>query len=85
MKKLFFFIALCFGMASAQVNAIAIGCPTAGNGSSITICDSSATPISLFDLLIGASSGGNWIRMSGIEGTFDASSGTFTPEEKFHG
>ncbi len=81
MKNLFILFILCFGMASAQVDAIATGCPTAGTGASITICDSSVTPISLFGLLVGASSGGNWTRISGTGGTFDALLGTFTPAE----
>ena len=81
MKNLSFLFVLCFGMASAQVDAIATGCPTAGIAASITICDSSVTPISLFDLLVGASSGGNWTRISGTGGTFDALLGTFTPAE----
>ncbi|MBL0013573.1 MAG: Ig-like domain-containing protein [Flavobacterium sp.] len=80
MKNLFFLFVLFFGIASTHVDAMAIGCPTAGNGSSITICDSYATPISLFGLLVGASSGGNWTRMSGIGGSFDALTGTFTPD-----
>lgn len=81
MKKFCFLLVLCLNIASAQVNATALGCPTAGNGSTITICNSDSTPISLFNLLVGASSGGNWIRMSGTGGTFDSSLGVFTPSE----
>ncbi len=81
MKNLSFLFVLCFGMASAQVDALSIGCPTAGSDSSITICNSSTTPISLFDLVVGASSGGNWTRISGTGGVFDAVTGTFTPTE----
>jgi len=81
MKNLSILFVLCFGMASAQVDALSIGCPTAGSDNSIAICNSSATPISLFDLLVGASSGGNWTRISGTGGVFDAVTGTFTPAE----
>ncbi len=80
MKKFYLLLALCVNIASAQLNAAAIGCPTAGSGSTITVCDSDATPISLFNLLVGAFSGGNWIRMSGTGGTFNALTGTFTPD-----
>jgi Secretion system C-terminal sorting domain/Bacterial Ig-like domain (group 2) len=81
MKKFYLLLALCVNIASAQPNAMAIGCPTAGSGSSITVCDSDSTPIALFNLLVGAFSGGNWMRMSGTGGTFDVLTGTFTLDE----
>ena len=79
MKKIFCFFAKLFFIASVQANTSEIGCPTAGSDGSTTICDTSSTPIFLFDMITGESSGGTWTRTSGIGGTFDALLGTFTP------
>ncbi|WP_425556451.1 beta strand repeat-containing protein, partial [Flavobacterium chungnamense] len=53
--------------------------PTAGIDGSLNICGSSSTPINLFSLITGESSGGVWTQTSGTGGTFNAGSATFTP------
>ena len=53
--------------------------PTAGTGSSTTVCDNSTTAIDLYSLLTGEETGGTWTRSTGIGGSFVAASGTFTP------
>lgn len=54
-------------------------CPIAGNDGLATICDNNTTPINLFSLITGEDIGGIWTRTSGTGGTFNATTGTFTP------
>ena len=63
---------------SIQANTAIIGCPTAGQDGSITICNSELSTIDLFSLITGEQTGGTWIRVAGIGGTFDPITGTFT-------
>ncbi|MBK9994322.1 MAG: DUF11 domain-containing protein [Saprospiraceae bacterium] len=53
--------------------------PTAGTGSSTTVCENSTSSVNLFNLLTGESSGGTWSRLTGTGGTFNAGAGTFVP------
>ncbi|MBK6478056.1 MAG: carboxypeptidase regulatory-like domain-containing protein [Saprospiraceae bacterium] len=53
------------------------GPAAAGVDGSTSICNSSVTPINLFDLIAGEASGGTWTRISGSNGSFSGS--TFTP------
>lgn len=51
----------------------------AGTDGSITVCETSTTPINLFDLITGEQPGGIWVRIAGTGGTFNAASGIYTP------
>jgi len=62
-------------LATITINAQ----PNAGTDGSVTICDSSVTPIDLFSLITGEQAGGVWTRSSGAGGTFNGTAGTFTP------
>ena len=42
--------------------------PTAGTGSTTTVCETSTAPINLFDLLTGEQTGGTWTRIPGGTG-----------------
>ncbi|RXR24687.1 choice-of-anchor L domain-containing protein, partial [Flavobacterium stagni] len=44
-----------------------------------TVCESSTTPVDLFNLITGEQTGGTWVRTTGTGGVFNATSGTFTP------
>jgi gliding motility-associated-like protein len=55
------------------------GQPNAGTDGSTTVCDNSTAIINLFSLISGEQVGGTWSRVTGLGGTFDAISGTFTP------
>ncbi len=63
----------------ADVTVNVTGAPTAGTGSSTTVCDNSTAPINLNNLLTGEDTGGTWTRTGGTGGTFDAGAGTYTP------
>ncbi len=51
----------------------------AGSDGNFTICDTAATELNLFDLIIGEQPGGIWTRTSGTGGIFNASTATFMP------
>ena len=51
----------------------------AGTGSTINICSDDSRAINLFDLLTGQQLGGTWTRVSGSNGDFNPTTGTFTP------
>ena len=53
--------------------------PNAGTDGTVSVCNTSTTPIDLFNLIIGEQAGGSWIRSSGTGGTFNSASATFTP------
>ncbi|MFN8338882.1 MAG: hypothetical protein U0T36_07660 [Saprospiraceae bacterium] len=53
--------------------------PTAGTGSSTSVCDNSTTAINLFGLLTGKIQVVRGLGHSGTGGTFNATAGTFTP------
>jgi len=53
--------------------------PNAGLNGSITVCDTSTTPIDLYSLITNEELGGTWIRTTGVGGIFDVFSGIFTP------
>ncbi|WP_442788013.1 PKD-like domain-containing protein, partial [Flavobacterium suncheonense] len=53
--------------------------PTAGNDGSTTVCENSTAAIDLYSLISGEQTGGNWVRLSGTGGVFNAAAGTFTP------
>jgi hypothetical protein len=78
MRNFYIILSIFIGL-TVRANVSEIGCPTAGDDGSATICDSSSTPILLFDLITDESSGGTWTRISGTGGTFDAEVGTFMP------
>ena len=81
------------GSITLEIKAFANGCystsqfvyisvtpeANAGIDGSTTICDSSYTQINLHSLISGEQAGGTWTRTVGTGGTFNASSGTFTP------
>lgn len=54
--------------------------PNTGSNGNISVSEASTTPIDLFSIITGEESGGIWTRISGTGGTFDAGTGTFTPE-----
>ncbi len=54
--------------------------PNTGIGGEISVSEASTTPIDLFSIISGEQQGGNWNRISGTGGTFNAVIGTFTPE-----
>ena len=78
MKKIYFILTVFLSAVSIQANTTMIGCPTAGQDGSITICDSDTSIIDLFSLITGEQTGGTWVRIGGGGGTFDAVAGTFT-------
>ncbi len=78
MRKLYFILTVLLSAVSIQANTTIIGCPTAGQDGSTTICDSDTTIIDLFSLITGEQTGGTWTRIAGGGGTFDAVAGTFT-------
>lgn len=51
----------------------------AGTDGSTTVCETSTTPINLFDIITDEQQGGTWTRVSGAGGTFNATTGIFTP------
>jgi hypothetical protein len=51
----------------------------AGTGSIKNICSDDTRPINLFELVTGEQTGGTWTRISGTNGNFNATTGTFTP------
>ncbi|MCF6130616.1 hypothetical protein L1S35_13105, partial [Flavobacterium sp. AS60] len=52
----------------------------AGLDGNTTVCETNTAPINLFSLISGEQAGGVWTRTgSGTGGTFDATTGTFTP------
>ncbi len=52
----------------------------AGTDGSISVCETSTTPINLFNLITGEQTGGTWVRTgTGTGGVFNAVAGTFTP------
>ena len=53
--------------------------PNAGIGGSVTVAETSTSTINLFSLLTGYQLGGTWTRTSGTGGTFNPSTGAFTP------
>lgn len=68
----------CFSVNSlVTVNIIAQ--PNAGVDGSITVCDGSITPIDLFSIITGEQPSGTWTRTTGVGGTLNAASGTYTP------
>ncbi|WP_309641907.1 Ig-like domain-containing protein [Flavobacterium sp.] len=66
----------CF--TAGILNCQGAPCPEAGNSGSITVCDSNATVINLFDIITNEDSGGTWTEVSGNGGTFNAALGTYT-------
>ena len=54
--------------------------PNTGSEGEISVSEASTTPIDLFSIISGEELGGNWNRISGSGGTFNAVIGTFTPE-----
>ena len=54
--------------------------PNTGSEGEISVSEASTTPIDLFSIISGEELGGNWNRISGTGGTFNAVIGTFTPE-----
>lgn len=54
--------------------------PNTGISGEISVSESSTTPIDLFSIITGEQLGGNWNRISGTGGIFNATAGTFTPE-----
>jgi hypothetical protein len=62
-----------------DVTVTVTAAPTAGTGSSTTVCDNSTTAIDLYSLLTGEDAGGTWTRTTGTGGTFVAATGMFTP------
>lgn len=77
MKKSYILLAIFIQIYFVQANKSDIGCPSAGLGGTIVLCDSNSTPTQLFFLLTGANVGGTWTRTSGTGGIFDATFGTF--------
>jgi gliding motility-associated-like protein len=61
----------------ATVNVVAQ--PTAGADDTISVCDNSATVITLSNIITGEQTGGAWTRTGGSGGTFNAAAGTFIP------
>lgn len=53
--------------------------PNAGLDGVITVCNTSTTPIDLYSLITGEQLGGTWTRTTGVGGTFNTVTGTFTP------
>ena len=53
--------------------------PNAGVDGSITVCDDNSAPINLYGIITGEQPSGTWTRISGVGGTFNAASGTYTP------
>lgn len=53
--------------------------PNAGLDGVITVCNTSTTPIDLYSLITGEQLGGTWFRTTGVGGTFNTVTGTFTP------
>jgi valyl-tRNA synthetase len=53
--------------------------PNAGTDGATNVCESSVEVIDLYALIIGEQTGGVWSRTSGTGGTFDATTGSFTP------
>ena len=51
----------------------------AGSDGTATVCDTVATELNLFGLIIGEQPGGVWTRTSGTGGIFNASTATFMP------
>ncbi|SDX53624.1 LamG-like jellyroll fold domain-containing protein [Flavobacterium degerlachei] len=74
MKKKYLFLILLI------LNSIYSFGQCSGVNGSISICDSSATPIDLFSLITSEDSGGSWTRTSGTGGNFNAGAGTFIPD-----
>ncbi|MFN8338881.1 MAG: hypothetical protein U0T36_07655 [Saprospiraceae bacterium] len=54
--------------STADVTVNITSSPTAGTGSSTSVCDNSNTAINLFGLLTGEDAGGTWTRASGTGG-----------------
>ena len=80
MKKIYFFLTVLLSAVSIQASTTIIGCPTAGQDGFITISDSDLSTIDLFSLITGEQTGGTWIRVAGVGGTFDPVNGTFTAD-----
>jgi Secretion system C-terminal sorting domain len=78
MRNLYFILTVLLSAVSFQAKATIIGCPTAGQDGFITISDSDLSTIDLFSLITGEQTGGTWIRVAGVGGTFDPVNGTFT-------
>jgi hypothetical protein len=79
MKKFYVVFTVLLSIVSIHANTINIGCPTAGTGGSITICETNSSTIFLADLIEGENLGGIWVRMKGSGGVFNATFGWFTP------
>jgi hypothetical protein len=77
MKKFYVVFTVLLSIVSIHANTINIGCPAAGTGGSITICDTNAISIFLADIIVGENLGGTWIRTSGIGGVFSGLTGTY--------
>ncbi len=78
MRKFYFILTVLLSAVSIQANTKIIGCPTAGQDGSITICNSELSTIDLYSLITGEQAGGTWIRAAGVGGTFDPLTGTFS-------
>jgi len=67
-------------LAGSSTSDITINAqPVAGTSGSTTVCESSTVSINLSSLITGEQAGGTWTRTTGTGGTFNATSGTFTP------
>lgn len=53
--------------------------PYPGANGEMTICEDSAITIDLYSVISGEDAGGNWTRLSGTGGVFNAAAGTFIP------
>jgi len=68
-----------YGCTGTATKTVTVSGLNAGTGTSKTVCENSATPITLFSLVTGGTAGGTWTRATGTGGTFVAATGTFTP------
>jgi len=69
----------CFG-SPVNFTVTVSPIPNTGIEGEISVSESSTTPIDLFSIITGEQLGGNWNRISGTGGIFNAAVGTFTPE-----
>lgn len=67
----------CYAGASQSCQDNVTTCLEAGSSGSISVCDSNTTVINLYDIITNEDLGGEWVRMSGTGGIFNASAGTF--------
>lgn len=69
----------CSG-SSVSIDVVILPTPNTGVSGEIFVSESSTSQIDLFSIITGEQPGGDWTRTSGTGGTFDAITGTFTPE-----